>query len=143
MRLPSDVPQTDGFDAAGWAAMVPAWLLSLAAHLLLAVVGSLAIRGFNASQPRDDEAIRPAEIVLVRREANRNEYFADEQPESRHTVLRPQSTEIAVGAKVGSGGSGGVDQPPVLAGVTLPQLPGGAATSEGLVVAPQLGGRRG
>src|SRR5262245_53728861 len=97
MRSPGHVSQTDSLESADWSAMIPAWLLSVVAHLVLAIVGSLAVRGITASKLSSDEPVRPGEIVLVRREANRNEYFADEQAEARHSVLRPVTSEIAAG----------------------------------------------
>lgn len=137
------MPQTDSRDAAGWAAMVPPWLMSLAAHLLLAIFGSLAVRGFSASKFYEDEPLRPGEIVLVQREANRNEYFADQQAETRHNVFRPVTGEAAGGALDGSGRNGGANGPPLLSGIALPQFPGGVTASEALVAAPQIGGSRG
>ena len=121
--------------------MLPAWLLSLAIHLLLAVTGSLWFRAIAPVEARD-EPTRSAEIVLVRRDAGRTEYFADDAANERHQVLRPVASDISASGAPG-GASSTTDQPPLIAGIALPQLPGSLPVGEGLVIAPQLGGPRG
>jgi hypothetical protein len=136
-----DALQTDAIPVSGWPAMAPAWLLSLAAHLLLAILGTLLVRA-TASREKTDETVRPGQIVLARRAENRTDYFADDEA-ARHEVLKPASGQQAGLTAAGDAGATGADAPPLVTGVSLPQLQGGFPAGNGFVVAPPATGPRG
>jgi hypothetical protein len=141
--MPFDASETDPFAYAGWRAMLPAWLLSLAAHLLLAITGSWLVRAVS-SDVEATEPIRAGEIVIARRDAGRTEYFTDEPSAGRHETLRPVDSAVTVSSAEATGGArAAADHPPLLAGIALPQLSGNLPVGEGLVAAPQLGVSRG
>jgi hypothetical protein len=133
--------EIDPFGPVDWRAMLPAWLLSIMVHLLLAVLGSVLFRAAS-SGVRATEPIRAGEIVLVRRDTGRTEYFADEPVAGRHEALRPLDSAVSNAGMPGSAYSTS-DQPPLVAGISLPHLPANMPVGEGLVVAPQLGAARG
>ncbi|HEX5106290.1 MAG TPA: VWA domain-containing protein [Pirellulaceae bacterium] len=119
---------------------IPAWLLSLACHLAAVVLGCLLIRG--APPPKGiAEADRPAGIVLVQRAANQAQYFSDDD---RHEALKP----AAATAAANPGGSTTAkllpaSEPPLIAGIDLPSLPGAVVGGEGLVTRVTPGTGRG
>jgi von Willebrand factor type A domain len=122
--------------------MLPAWLVSLAVHLLLAVAGSLLVSGMNSAEA-PAEIIRQGEIVLTRREANRTQYFADEEGGSPYQVLKPVG-----GSSMGSGaaqlsGASSSDAPPRVTGIDLPDLPVRAPVGEALAANSNASARRG
>jgi len=122
-----------------WAS-VPTWLLSLAAHLLLAILGSLLVRG-NSSFRENTAAERPVEIVLAKRSENRAQYFNDEVSE-RHEVLRPAIDSPRASGPAGTGPVGpvsGQEQPPLLANIELPAALPLSPTAENILVSPHLG----
>src|SRR5207253_520400 len=96
---------------------------------------SLLIRGTTTRT--HDEPVRTAEIVLARHIADHTEYFADEPGFARHSALKPISSDGSAG--VAPGGAVVSDQPPLIAGISLPDFVGNLAAGEGLVAAPQLG----
>src|SRR5262245_7230954 len=138
--MDSDKSEADPLPLVGIAASLPAWLMSVAIHLLLAIAGSLLIRG-TAIQLQN-EPTRTAEIVLARRTGDRTEYFADEATSIRHSPLKPIGSEGAAGAVAG-GGATTSDQPPLIPGISLPDVGGILPVGDGLVAAPQLGVPRG
>jgi hypothetical protein len=114
-----------------WKRALPAWLLSLAVHFAAAVAGSLLVGGQRPEAPRE-EFDRQAEIVLVERAAKKTNYFADA---SSGTSTRE---DVAI-----PGGAPGLaalsSDPPLLPGISLPQLPAAPPGADGIVAAPQLG----
>ncbi len=122
------------------AASIPAWLLSVAIHLLIAIAGSLLVHGMVV-QPHD-ESPRTAEIVLARRTADHVEYFSDNGTSERYSALKPIGGEIATGV-VGGGGGPTSDQPPLIAAISLPDVGGNLPIGDAGIAAPQLGGPRG
>lgn len=141
MRQTADncgLPKTD------WAAMAPAWLLSLAIHLLLAVAGSLLVgRSIRAVPP--EERSRRGEIVLADRDAEKPRYFSEFALADRHQVLRPtlnlQPGNENAGFLIGVGLVAGT--PPLLSGIELPHRTSDFATNSSSTTAPQAGTARG
>src|SRR5262245_24380037 len=116
------------------AAAVRAWLLSIFAHLLLAVLASLLFREATRSSPAD-EPTRRGEIVLASRNANQTDYFTDER-----------QTNPVAGSKLSSGElptSPAADQLPFLSGISLPQHSSSLPIGGALANAPQFGPGRG
>ncbi len=122
----------------------PAWALSVAAHLAVAVLGALLVTAEIRS--RDTAAgDRPAGIVLVKHGADSNQvrYFSEQDAYSGATSAAGHS--IAPGDASGRGDDPLFGAAPPDAGIKLPDLPGGLLLGEGLVpaVAPNAGsGRR-
>ncbi|MBW8883576.1 MAG: VWA domain-containing protein [Planctomycetia bacterium] len=135
-----DSSKTDALSSLSITAALPAWLLSVAIHLLVAITGSLLIGG--AITKTRDESPRTAEIVLARRTADHTEYFADEGTSQRHSTMKPIGIEAAAGVESG-GGAMTADQPPLVAGIALPDLAGNLPIGDATIATPQLGGRRG
>jgi von Willebrand factor type A domain len=120
-------------------ASFPAWLVSVTFHLLIAITGSLLIRG--AAIQIQNEPNRTAEIVLARHTGDHTEYFADEEAAARHSALKPIGSEGATG--VVAGGATTSDQPPLIPGISLPDFGGNLPIGDALIAAPQLGVPRG
>jgi hypothetical protein len=135
-----DVENADALSPLSIAASLPAWLLSVAIHLLIALAGTLLIRG--AIVQSHDEPTRSAEIVLARHTADRTDYFSDEAAATRHSALKPIGVEGPNSLVVG-GSTVSSDQPPLIPGISLPNIGGNAPVGDGLVAAPQLGVPRG
>src|SRR5438067_2185728 len=131
-----DSPQADALPPISIIASLPAWLLSLAIHLLIAITGSLLVRA--AIIPTHDESPRAAEIVLARRAADHTEYFADESTSARHSALKPIGAEGAT-SLVAGGDTSTSDRPPFIAGISLPDLSGNLPVGETSIASPQLG----
>src|SRR6185369_5848325 len=123
----------------GWPLSAPAWLLSLAIHLLLAISGSLLIRHGISSHTPSEQPERRGEIVIAVRSEPRTAYFEEETP-ARHQVLRPVTGDSTIGGAAAGVGPG--QPPPLLANVTLPDATS-PMTTDGLVATPQLGPARG
>src|SRR5262245_5377776 len=121
--------------------IVPAWLTSLAIHLLLAIFASLLFRACQ-SPPRMDEAARTGQIVLVRRELGRSEYFADE-PTATSEAYQPTSPAASAGTGNIAGHLVDADPPPLLTGITLPERGSESTAGHSVVVSPQIDGSRG
>ncbi|MEX2173105.1 MAG: hypothetical protein WD872_02000 [Pirellulaceae bacterium] len=104
----------------------PAWLLSLAMHLLIVVLGVLA---FRPPPPVAglDEAVRPAAIVLARRAADSTVYFADESD----SAAAPAGKEAANVAR--DDALTGDVAPAGAAGLALPEWPGATRSGADLV----------
>ena len=121
---------------------IPAWLLSVALHLMAAVLGVLLIRG--PGPPKGiDEAVRPAGIVLVERAASTPRYYSDRE---RYEPAGAKSSESAIAAAGGGALSSALpigEPPPLVEGLDLPSLPGAIAGGQGVVATPQPGGGRG
>ena len=108
---------------------LPAWLFSLAVHLTVAVLGVLLVRYSPPTKGLDDKD-RPAAIVLVKREAGRTKYFAEESEVSLAVRARAAA---AASAPAASDPLTGLAAPPGPAGVSLPELPGNLAAGQSLV----------
>lgn len=122
---------------------VPAWLMSLACHLLAVILGTLLVRGTGPAKGIS-EADRPAAIALVRREGGQTRYFADDERQA--AVLAATASATATSAAGGGSGNDALptaEPPPLLPNVSLPSLPGAVVGGEGLVAAPQPGASRG
>jgi hypothetical protein len=138
-----DATAADEVRPAGHLLILPSWLLSLAFHLLAAIMLALLIGG--TSPPSDiAEADRKASVVLVQRTGRQTQYFAEEQ---WHDALQPAAPVVATAASA-SGGSAdaalpAADAAPLLPGTGLPKLPGALSSGEGLVAHPQPGAGRG
>jgi hypothetical protein len=128
--------------APGWLATVPAWLLSLAIHLLLAITASVVFQA-TQSPAQVDESARAGQIVLVRREIEQREYFADDRAPARHAALRPvfQTGEASAGEN--AAGLPAADSPPLLSGITLPERGGQIPVADSAALIPQVSGSRG
>jgi hypothetical protein len=118
---------------------LPAWLMSLAAHLVAAIlVASL----LGIEPPRAiDEADRPASIVLTRRSQAQTEYFSDTAGTGaeRHEVRKP-----AVDVAESERSALPIDEAaPAIAGIALPGAADTAPAGDGLVAAPSLSSGRG
>jgi Ca-activated chloride channel family protein len=124
----------------GVAASLPAWLVSIAIHLLIAITGSLLIGG-TAIEPQDDKP-RTAEIVLAHRTGDHTVYFADDGTAPRHSALRPIGIDEPAG-EVAGGAATTSDQPPLIPGLSLPNIGGTLTIGDGTIAAPQLGAPRG
>jgi len=108
MPLPPD------HEAASRRISLPAWLLSLAAHLAIAVVGALVVRGNLPSE--NDETNRPVAIVLARRSADRTDYFSDD------VSAGGRAGQQAGGAEQAAAGGGPLGAaPPLVPGISLPE----------------------
>src|SRR5262245_580759 len=101
--MSDDSRKNDALERESWIAMIPAWLISFAAHLMLAICGSLVVSGLRSKEPTDEPG-RAAEIVLARRDADRTQYFTDETGAERHEVLKPPGARTAGPATIGLGG---------------------------------------
>jgi hypothetical protein len=109
----------------------PPWLLSVAAHLTVAVVGCLLVS--SELPPRDiAEANRPAAIVLIQRGAGKTSYFSEESVHQATNGALPRAASGRVG---GLAADSLTDATPPDAGIKLPDLPGGLTAGEGLVPA--------
>lgn len=137
-HMDRDLSSPDALPPLTIAASIPAWLLSAAIHLLIAIAGSLLVRGIVV-QPHDDLP-RTGAIVLARRTADHVEYFGDEGTSERHSTLKPIGLDSATGT-VGGGGPLS-EQPPLLAGISLPDVGGNLPIGDATIPAPQLGGSR-
>jgi hypothetical protein len=120
---------------------IPAWLLSLACHLVVLLLGVWLI-GRQEHARGIVETERPAGIVLVRREANETQYFSDDP---RHEPLEPADAAAAAspGGRTAAVVLPASQPPPLAAGITLPSLPRAIVGGEGLVASPQPGSGRG
>src|SRR5947207_1449227 len=101
---------------------LPAWLLSLAAHLAVAILGALLINVERPVIDRDD-GDRRAAIVLADRTVQRTNYFSDEDRPSGIHEARTPAIGGGAAAEV-AGGSPAAAQPPLIPGISLPALPG-------------------
>jgi len=119
---------------------LPAWLISLGLHLVLAVLGMWLIRSSPPAKGLDEKE-RPAAIVLVQREAGQTRYYADESAGASPAVdLLREATMSAGGASTPRDGSDpltGSTMPPAIPGIELPKLPGGPEIGQPLVPAIQ------
>jgi hypothetical protein len=126
-----------------WPRAVPAWLLSLACHLVILLLGVWLIGRAEPAQGVA-EADRPAGIVLVQRAAGKAEYFSDDV---RSAAQKPADAVAA--ARASPGGQTAAEAlptsqpPPLVSGISLPTLPGAIVRGEGLVASPQPGSGRG
>lgn len=120
---------------------IPAWLLSLACHLVVLLLGVWLI-GRQEHARGIVETERPAGIVLVQREANETQYFSDDP---RHETLKPADAAAAAspGGRTAAVALPASQPPPLAAGITLPSLPRAIVGGEGLVASPQPGSGRG
>src|SRR5205807_1148435 len=68
-----------------------------------------------------------------------------DQPSGRHEAQKPTVGVVAAASPLVGAASGGpaAGQPPLIPGISLPQLPGNLPVGEGLVPAPQPGVGRG
>jgi Ca-activated chloride channel family protein len=114
----------------GWTRVIPVWLISLAVHLGVLILGALLVTAERPAAGIGD-ADRPVSVVLAQRTAERTDYFA-EQDAAAAAVL-PSALAAASGAASAGSISGPTGPPPLLPGITLPQLPGAIAPREGLV----------
>jgi hypothetical protein len=131
------VPPDD--EAAPRRISLPAWLLSLAVHLAVAVLGALLMQG---ERPREKvEADRPVAIVLARRTADRTDYFSDDEPACGRAEQWAGSTGYS------SASAGPISaSPPLVPGISLPERQSGLTrteVSDGLVEGLVSGGLRG
>ena len=106
---------------------VPAWLLSLALHLTAAVLGVLLIRPTPPAKGVDEKD-RPAGIVLVRRMADATNYFDERTAASSAAAAASAAAGPATGDPLAETAA-----PPSVAGIALPELPGGLPPGESLV----------
>jgi hypothetical protein len=114
--------------------VVPAWLISLAIHLTVLIVGALVV----TSQPPVagiDASDRPVAIVLAQRSGERTDYFAEEDAAAQ---ARQSAASSASGSPSASEIS--TEEPPLVPGIALPQLPGSLPPGEGLVGKAAPGG---
>jgi len=133
--------QSDSWLAGGALGALRAWLVSLCAHLLLAVFGCLAV-GLSGAGSEEALVGRGAEIVLARRDAGSTQYFRDDPPTSQsHQMLRPVANAAETDISSLTGENGGLAAssapPPLAAGIQLParvgELPAGEAIAAGLL----------
>ncbi len=113
---------------------VPAWFVSLAVHLSVLIVGALVV----SSRPPVagiDAVDRPVAIVLAQRTGERTDYFVEEDAAS----AQAKQSAAAAGSPPG-GGAATNEEPPLVPGITLPQLPGSLLPGEGLVGVAAPGG---
>lgn len=116
---------------------IPAWLLSLALHLLVLIGGAFLV---TAERPTAgiDQGDRAVGVVLAQRASERTDYFAEED-----AAANARQAAAPAGATAGASAAGAalpVGPPPVLPGISLPQLPGALPTGEGLVGVAAPGG---
>jgi hypothetical protein len=121
-----------------WKRRIPAWLLSLALHLAVVLVGSLLVRGSQLPAPNDEMA-RPAAIVLAKlTESTKASYFMPEdlgQGESNALAAMATSSAALPGFEDTLPTA---DSPPLSTIARLPQLPVPLAPSgEMIVLSPQ------
>lgn len=119
---------------------IPAWLLSLACHLTVLLLGAWLV-GRPAPSRGIVEADRPAGIVLVQRSAESSNYFSDAEPGTAITPVAEAAS--SPGGMTAIAGLPTSEPPPLVAGISLPALPGAIVGGEGLVASPQPGGGRG
>lgn len=120
---------------AGWPRVIPVWLISLALHLGVLILGALLV---TTERPvvGIGEADRRVAVVLAQRTAERTDYFAEQDVAA--AAAQPSALAAASGSPAGAAG-GPSGPPPVLPGIALPQLPGAIAPGEGLVGAATPG----
>src|SRR5688572_19831226 len=106
---------------------MPAWLFSLAVHLVVVVLGVLLVRPSPPAKDID-ESDRPAAIVLVRRTPQTTNYF-DEQTA---TTFSAATSSSPAGTSAGDPLTD-LAAPPGAAGISLPELPGGLAAGQATV----------
>jgi Ca-activated chloride channel family protein len=138
----NDEPQSE------WQRRTPAWLISLAVHLLVLILGTLFIK-CDRTPVSVDEADRRIAVVLAQRTAETTSYFADDKAAIAPSVTADGSQAAPEAALAGSQAGGGgsniglaipTGPPPLLPGISLPQLPGAIAPAEGLVGKAAPGG---
>jgi hypothetical protein len=115
---------------------IPAWLISLAVHLSLLIVGALLV-GRQLPVTDVEDADRPVAVVLVQRAGERADYFTEEDATGQSAA---ESSASAQAVAAGGGGLPTSDSPPLLPGISLPQLSGGLPPGEGLVGVAAPGG---
>jgi hypothetical protein len=121
---------------------IPAWLLSLACHLVVLVLGAWLV---GKSEPVKGivEADRPAGIVLVQRTTGKAEYFSDEALPAAQAADAVAATSTSSGGRIAAEGLPTSQPPPLVTGLSLPKLSGAVTGGEGLVASPQPGSGRG
>jgi hypothetical protein len=120
---------------------VPAWLLSLAMHLLVLLALSLWLRG-ELAPPVALEPGRTGQIVLARRsESDQTKYFTPEES----PATASEATSAASSSSAATSQNAFNHEPPAAsAKIALPQFPGAMPSGSELVVLPRLsagGGR--
>ncbi|HZN36452.1 MAG TPA: VWA domain-containing protein [Pirellulaceae bacterium] len=125
-------------DRAVWLLPLPIWLIAIAVHLFLLTLGAIFIK-FGRPGADGAKVERPVAALVAEPIARQVEYFAEEKP------APPQSPPAAEGSANAPNGStlgaaipSGL--PPVLPGVSLPQLPGGLPPADDLVGVAAPGG---
>jgi von Willebrand factor type A domain len=128
----------------GWTHAALAWLLSLAAHLTGAILAALLIRG-SLPWHGTDFADSMEAALLTQRAVPRTQYFRDDEIDDRHDFLQASVSGAVNSAQAwkerGVGGMPGAasSQPPLVAGISLPDSPGPLAGGDGLIVTPRPG----
>jgi hypothetical protein len=115
---------------------IPAWLISLAVHLSVLIAGALVV-GRQLPVAGIDEADRPVAVVLAQRTAERTDYFAEDDAAGQRVPAAAAMNSSSAG---GGGGLPASEQPPLVPGISLPQLPGSLPPGEGLVGVAAPGG---
>ena len=120
---------------------IPAWLLSVACHLVVMLLGAWWI-GRPEPMKGIVAADRPAGIVLVERRAGESHYFSEDQ---QTAAAMPTASGAPRGSVSGIAADGlpGSEPPPLVPGISLPAAPGAVVGGEGLIASPQPGSGRG
>jgi hypothetical protein len=121
---------------------IPAWLLSLACHVVVMLLGAWLVGVYEPARVLV-ETDRQAGIVLVEKTASTPRYFADD---AALATANPVPATAGAANFRGSNASEAfpvAEAPPLVAGIALPKLPGAASGRAGLVASPQPGSGRG